>query len=125
MANRKGQIKNDGGSPQWATGDTFTDPDGNAIYSVGNPPPAAALPVSGMKGASVVATGSVVVAGQLYVLLEVAAGFRFYWGAINPTGNTPQCNFNFAANQGNAHYIRFQNINAQTVSYKVYRIDEA
>jgi len=118
-----GEMKGD----PYTASEGIEDPDGNAIYTVGNPPPAGAPPVSGLKGATVVASGSVALGGGGAVSVNIEAGtaLRYYlFGVYWAGGNNVAFSASIGARIGfSTLYFPALGV-AVTAGYKVYRVNE-
>jgi hypothetical protein len=162
MANRVVQVILDT-LQKWTASDTLVDPDGNAVYTAGNPPPqdpplgsatplvesgagsvgvstnasredhvhpaggGSPLPVSGLKGATVVASGSVALGGGGAASINIEAGtaLRYYlFGVYWAGGNNVAFSASIGARLGFSTLYFPALAVAVTAGYKVYRVDE-
>jgi hypothetical protein len=116
----------------YTPGEGVEDQDGNRVYTEGGypPPGGGALPVSGLKGATVVASGSGTVFGPLNIVLGEAVtpgAHKFFW----PTVFASQPGLGVKATvagyfSGTNEYVLHVENFAGTgfFFYKVYRVDE-
>lgn len=116
-------------SEEWTPGEGLLDPDGNLILTAGA---GVAPPISGLKGATVVAVGSVVLSvGDLDVTLEAVTPGAHKWFIptcfVVSSGKGAHCSIGGYFGASNNYVLHLVRVGggSVTVFYKVYRIDES
>jgi hypothetical protein len=117
-------------------GEGISDPDGNRVYTeVGYPPPAppaSPIPVSGMKGATVVTVGSILVTGSADIVLGLVTpgAHQFFWPTVFTVTASRRAYGSIGGSRGatNDYVLHIDTAGgggSVTVFYKVYKIDES
>jgi hypothetical protein len=117
---------------EYTPGEGVADPDGARIYTTAYPPPGGgALPVSGLKGATVVAVGSISVTGSTDIVLGlVTPGLhQFFWPTVFTVSASSSAYGSIGGSRGATNdYVLHIDVagggGAVSVFYKVYKVDE-